>query len=186
MRIAKEQWPQLIWLALLGALGVVLLLLGGIGEGGRKEPPAPAGQAVSQPAPGEGLSAFEEALERRLVSLLSQIEGAGEVEVRVALAGGPVYDYAVNVSTTDRQVEEAGESSGRRVSTEKGEEEQLVMRQVNGNQEPVVVKETRPQVQGVVVLAQGGYDPTVRAMISQAVQTLLGVAPHQVSVLPKR
>ena len=182
MRISREQWPQLIWLVVLGALGVALLVLGGRGERGRDWSSA---SRVGEERPVEGLVAAEESLEARLEAILGQIEGAGEVRVRVTLARGPVYDYAVNTSTNERRVEEGGDKESRRVTTEEVAEEQLVMRQVGASQEPVVVQESRPAVQGVLVLAQGGNDPLVRARIIQAVQTLLGVAPHQVAVLPK-
>jgi stage III sporulation protein AG len=135
--------------------------------------------------PAEGLQAAEESVEVKLESILGQIEGAGEVEVRVTLARGPVYDYAVNTNTNERRVEEGGQGESRRVTTERVAEEELVMRQSAGSQEPVVVQESRPAVQGVLILAEGAEDPLVRARISQAVQTLLGVAPHQVAVLPK-
>jgi len=178
VRISREQWPQLVWLLALGVLGVVLLLAGSLGG---KAPPGPA-VPVRQP---DGLAAAEEALEARLAAILGRVEGAGEVEVRVTLAKGPLYDYAVNTNTSDRRTEEADNNGGRRVTTEKGAEEQLVMRQVGGGQEPVIVQQTMPEVQGVLVLAQGAADPLVRARLSQAVQTLLGVAPHKVSVLPR-
>lgn len=182
VRVSREQWPQLVWLLALGVLGVVLLVAGSLG--GTKKAPAPQRTAAEVTHP-EGLAAAEETLEARLRSILSRIEGAGEVEVRVTLARGPVYEYAVNTNTNDRRVEEADNNGGRRVTTEKGAEEQLVMRQVGGGQEPVIVRQTKPEVQGVLVLAQGAADPLVRARLSQAVQTLLGVAPHQVAVLPR-
>ncbi|MGB9885875.1 MAG: hypothetical protein ACPLPT_02300 [Moorellales bacterium] len=182
MRISREQWPQLIWLVVLGALGVALLMVGG--RGGNVRDWSSTASPSPQELPAQGLAAAEESLEARLEAILGQIEGAGEVRVRVTLARGPVYDYAVNTNTNERRVEEGGERENRRVTTEEVAQQQLVMRQVGASQEPVVVQESRPAVQGVLVLARGGNDPLVRARLIQAVQTLLGVAAHQVAVLP--
>jgi stage III sporulation protein AG len=41
-----------------------------------------------------------------------------------------------------------------------------------------------PDVQGVVVVATGAANPVVRSEVTEAVETLLQVAPYQVLVLP--
>lgn len=182
VRINREQWPQLVWLFALGLLGVILLLAGSLPakQKGRSSPPEPAAAVTLD----DGLVAAEETLELRLKTILAQICGAGAVEVRITLAKGPLYDFAVNTNTSDRRTEETDDGGSKRITTEKGAEEQVVMRQSGGSQEPVVIRQSRPEVQGVLVLAQGAGDPLVRARLSQAVQTLLGIAPHQVAVLP--
>lgn len=189
LRIPKEQWPRLLGLILLGILGVFLLVMGGLPHNrsaGNSVSPPSGSKAVDAPAQG-GLATAEAAIEARLKSVLDQVEGAGQVDVRVTLAQGPLYQYAVNTSSSSHQVDETNNDGAHRVTTtEKGEEGQLVMRQAGGVQDPVVVRETGPEVLGVLVLAQGADNALVKARLTAAVETLLGVDPHQIVVLPKQ
>ena len=51
--------------------------------------------------------------------------------------------------------------------------------------EPFVVKEIYPEIQGVVVVADGADDILVRQNITNAVTTALNIAPHKVCVVKK-
>ena len=46
-------------------------------------------------------------------------------------------------------------------------------------------KEITPQVEGVVVLAQGGDDPVVVQNITEAVQALFGIDTHKIRIMKK-
>ena len=63
------------------------------------------------------LDKIEISLEQRLEKTLSQIKDVGEVDVIIFLASGPKYDYAVNVSTVEKQVNEKDQSGGTRSTT---------------------------------------------------------------------
>ena len=51
--------------------------------------------------------------------------------------------------------------------------------------EPLVVTSYQPEVRGVVVLAEGAYDPGLRYELFKAVQALLGVPAHRIQIFPK-
>jgi len=141
--------------------------------------PAPV---VSNASP---ITQAEIALEQRLEGILTQINGVGNVSVKVVLRESPEYEYAVNVSTTERSITENDQSGGNRLTLDTTETGQLVLVRSanNAGEAPVVVKKTKPEVVGVLVVAQGASNPMVRAELTRAVQTLLGININQVTVV---
>ena len=53
----------------------------------------------------------------------------------------------------------------------------------NGENEAVVLMERQPTVRGVIVVAQGAADISVRMKLQSAVQAVLGVEASRVEVL---
>ena len=49
-----------------------------------------------------------------------------------------------------------------------------------------VVKENKPEIKGVLILAEGADDSTVRSEITEAVSRVLEVPVHKISVLKKQ
>lgn len=49
--------------------------------------------------------------------------------------------------------------------------------------EPFIVKEKTPEIEGIVVVAEGGDDIIVKDAISKAAQALFNVPAHKVEVL---
>lgn len=54
-----------------------------------------------------------------------------------------------------------------------------------GKEEPVLIRAKRPEIAGVLVLAEGARDPGLREELVQAVITVLAVPAHKVTVLSK-
>lgn len=131
------------------------------------------------------ISLAEQELEMRLEKILSQIQGAGKVSVNVSLAASPYYQYAVNVMANTRQTDEEANNGTRRIS-ENQEEGKLVITRGSNNQEiPVVVRKSKPDVLGVLVVADGAADAKVRLELSRAVETVMGISSHQVHVVAR-
>lgn len=130
------------------------------------------------------LDDLEISLEKRLENILSQIKGAGQVDVTVFLATGPKYEYAVNVTTNERSTNERDQSGDTRVTTEITEDGQLVVvrSEPSGGETPVVAREYKPEVQGVLVVAQGADNPRIKARLISAVQTVLDLETHKIDV----
>lgn len=114
-------------------------------------------------------------IERRLSEILSKVEGAGKVSVMVfADTGGeqvPAYNNEQDTRNEER-------TDGR--SSEISETRQLVL---SGNDEPVILKVIIPEIQGVVVVAEGADDILIKAQLNNAVCTLLGIPEHRVQIL---
>lgn len=183
----EKRPPWCMWLA-LGALvlGSLLLSFSRINE---VHPPEEK-EAPSAPGPSSGRSQIYTAsreMEEELQNLLEKMAGVGRVAVRVSLKSGPLKEYATNTRSNSHQVKERDQGGGARVTKDNNQEAQLVMArsgQFQGGEAPGVTRETPGEVLGVVIVAEGAHDPRVRARLIQAVETLWGLAPHQIQVLP--
>ncbi|EGO63623.1 hypothetical protein [Acetonema longum] len=170
----------------LGILGVVLMLLGGIFPAVMQ--PAPAGQEVKPggQAPASVSRGFEEGLEVKLANLLSQVRGAGAVAVNVTLESGNMQEYAKNVVKETKIVQEKDNAGGIRSTTESKETENILVSRENGIDRPVMVRETKPVIRGVLVIAEGAGDSYVKANLTRAVEASLGIPSYKITVLPQR
>ena len=117
-------------------------------------------------------------LEYKLECVLSEIAGAGKVNVMVMLDGGMKYEYA-------KQSEEVTTSSSLTSGTNSKTttNENIVMISQNGKQTPLIVREYYPEVSGVVVVCSGAQNVAVKLNIISAVSTLLGVDNNKIEVL---
>ena len=149
---------QYKYVLIVAAAGAALLLLPPLWEGGGGRE-----AAAETPAP-------EAELEERLAHALSQIEGAGEVEVVLTLKSGPQQVLAQDVDTT---VDERGTQSALT---------SVVVSHGGGEEEAVVIQQLSPQYQGALVVCSGGEDPQVRLRIVEAVSALTGLGADQISV----
>lgn len=129
----------------------------------------------------------EKELENRLETILSQIEGAGQVEVSIFIATGTRYEYAINVSANKRVIDEQDQGGGIRMTTEDNSADQFVLIRGNqtGQEQPVVIQEASPQIQGILIVADGAKNIKVKMQLLQAVQTALGLDVHRIQVLPR-
>lgn len=178
-----------IWKLLVVLVGGLFLLLYTSSWVSPKPQSSPASgyQAAENKSGEESLSKAEKDLERRLEGVLCSVSGSGEVQVTITMAAGPEYLYAKNLSEQTRTIEEKDKSGGNRTTTEANEEGNLVLvRTVSGGkEEPVLIRATRPEIAGVLVLAEGASDPGLREELVQAVITVLDIPAHKVTVLPK-
>lgn len=155
-KAAKFKYALLILL-----LGVGLLLLPQ-----KKSDAAPAAEA--QPAPQE---TQQEDLEARLETLLSQVEGAGKVQVLLTLETGTAYEYQTDVET---------KTSGDGLEQS---QETVLASAGSGAEAPLTVKTTYPVYKGAVVLCQGADSASVRLDIMQAVSSLTGLGSDKITVI---
>ncbi len=146
------------------------------------------GAFVSSDAARGEEEAYRRGLVDRLKGILSAIDGAGEVNVEVALATSTRNEYAFRENVTERRTDEKDSSGGSRVTSESTKEEELAAASTfgsGGGGGPVVVVSRRPEIAGVVVVADGARDGAIRERLSRAVQTLLGVPAHRVEVFAR-
>jgi len=149
------------YMLLIILAGVILLLL----------PAAKGDSGGGQPLSGAGEEDFSvEALEEKLATTLSKIEGAGQVEVMLTVESG-----MKRVLAQDGSMEQDGTAVQRESQT-------VVVSTGSGTQETVLVQQIYPQFQGALVVAGGGDDPTVRLELTEAVAALTGLGADKISI----
>lgn len=116
-----------------------------------------------------------------LESILSQVEGAGQVDVSISLASDGQKSYASNSRDESRQITEGGSSGGSKLTSEDTRVRDLA---VSGGS-PLLVENKTPEVLGVLVVADGADRPEVAERLLESTATLLKISPYQVSVMPR-
>lgn len=117
-------------------------------------------------------------LEQKLCSVLSNVNGAGNVSVMITLESGPELKIATQI---DEKTNTNTNSNGTTTSVTVVEEPIIVTQ--NGEEQPLVLMEILPVVKGVVVVAEGAKDVKVRLDLLEAVQALLGLANSNIQIL---
>jgi stage III sporulation protein AG len=178
----KTSWMKrrIVW---LGIIGVLFLA---VGEFFPAEFTPTTPELPKEIAHNAAPIGYEAALEEKLASTLSRVKGAGTVAVSITLESGVVQEHAKNITKETRTIQEKDTTGGVRTTTEEKESEQLILSRENGRDQPVMVRERKPVIKGVLVIAEGAYDSTVKAELTKAVAAVLGLPAYKISVLPHR
>lgn len=116
-------------------------------------------------------AAQQKTVEASLRDILSQVHGAGKVEVLLTEKRG-----AETLYQTDSEASRADHSEQR--------QSQTVMIQNAARAEEGLIRQVNPPVlQGALVVCQGGDDPKVKLAIVEAVTRVTGLPSSRVSVL---
>lgn len=157
-----------------------------------------AGGTAAYTAAGDGTAGYDETagtgyvweqeqyineMEAKAESLLSGVNGAGQVKVMITLRASSEQVVEKDMPVTRSQTSEQDSQGGSRMVSEFVTEDATVYRKGNGYEEPYVVKTLSPSVEGVVVVAEGAGNGEVSKNLSEAVQILFGVEAHRVKVL---
>lgn len=124
-----------------------------------------------------------EILERKLKNILGQVEGIGRTEVMLTLKsdGRSIVEKDVEQS---QGKEENGEEGNAASSSEINSSESTVFQKdMHGNETPYVTEKLKPEIDGVLVIAQGAGSGSVASEITEAVMALFGVPAHKIKVM---
>ncbi len=130
---------------------------------------------------------YEDKLERKLEEILSSVSGVGSVKVMLTLSQGREI-VIVDDTSVDESATKETDTDGRSIEVHNKNirEQTVLVTDKNGVDQPIVIKEIRPQIEGVIIAAQGGDDPNVRSALTKATVAVLGVEPHKVEILKMR
>ena len=181
----KWDWKKLnfkdknTWV-ILGIFGVLLLVIAMPVEKAQKKD---SGMTQTQPAAEDETaeSGRERAddsiaeLESRLEETLSLIDGAGQVRVMITMK-----DTGEKVVEKDVTCRADAASDG----SQNTEQSQSSVYTRDGNAEtPYISNEMTPQVEGVLVVAQGGGNSMVKQNILQSVMALFPLEAHKITIV---
>lgn len=129
-------------------------------------------------------SGYEEKVEAKLEEILSMADGAGKVKVMVTLVQGKETVVKEDSKTSESMTDESDGSGGdRKISDKTSESNTVMIRQKDGSEIPLVLVETEPRVEGVIIISEGGGNVIVKDALIRATQTVLGIEAHKVQVL---
>ncbi len=157
---------KMLLMLVLGAVGAALILVSCLME---KKPAEDTRQTDATP-----FYDYENSLETRLNEIISQINGVGRVKVMVTLKTAEENKYAYNESYQSK--------SGDNSDDKKSESEYVIIDGEKGD-ECVLLSTEFPQIQGVIVVCDGGGSNVVKNDITNAVSALLDISTNSISVL---
>lgn len=124
---------------------------------------------------------YIEQLENKLEQTIEGMEGAGKVQVMITLeaSGEKILDKNQPYESSSEVVKEEGKESEQ--STIQSDSETVLI-DVDGNTSPIIVQERYPEIEGVVVVCEGGDNTAISLRIKEAVQALFSVDTHKIVV----
>lgn len=162
-------------LVICGIIGMALIFLSGFLGGGKTEkPPIKAEESGEQ---------YELDLENRMSGIIQSIAGSGRVQVLITVRGGARNVY-VNEQKTETVVEEENSDGNvtKKKQTDQFENEYVRVKDADGGESALMTTQMQPEIQGVVVVCDGGEDTVVKQRITEAVTTVLDISSKYVCV----
>ncbi|NBD22689.1 stage III sporulation protein AG [Paenibacillus glycinis] len=189
------------WLLVIGGIGAALMLMNSFlhfqevpqeQAQGQDQGQAQPGGSGDQPASGgiksggSPFDAIEQPLESRLKEILETIVGVGPVEVMVMVDSTEESVVQIDEKEAQQITNETDKNGGKRSITSITKEGHVVLYDTNGDSAPIIVKRIQPKIRGVLIVAQGAENGTVRRLIIDAVEKGLNVAVNRISVIPRK
>ncbi len=130
----------------------------------------------------EGISNNTESItdEKRLEEVLSNVHGVGRVSVMITYENSSEVVCADNIERQTNTVTEKTQSGTKESETVIESRSPVTIGTQDEN--ALVVVEKEPKIKGVIVVAQGAENVSVKMELQKAVETVLQISPSQVEI----
>lgn len=128
---------------------------------------------------------YEQQMEARVKEILSHVEGVGKVDVMIVLKSSEEKVLRVDTSTSLSSTQETDSNGGSRKLESQEISEDTILSGSGDSGSPIIEKELKPIVSGVVISAEGGGRLKIVTEISQAMEALFDIPPHKIKVLKR-
>lgn len=176
--------------------GLLLVFVLGVGlmvfSERQSERPVTSSQSVvsgpALPAVAESSDTIDR-LQREVTLAITQIAGVGRAEVLIVPKTSEIKVFAQEVT---RRSSTALHPTDGRTGVGQSSEESLTTRPVivtndaTKSQEPLVEFVKRPELAGVLIVADGADDPRIRLQLLRAVAAVLDVPAHRIEVMARK
>jgi stage III sporulation protein AG len=123
-------------------------------------------------------------MENKLEGILRKVSGIGQVEVMITLKASEEQVALKDTPSTQESLNEVDGEGGSRINSSVTREESTVLiKDESGNSVPYIIKKVEPEIEGIVVIAEGGDNVDVILEIMEAAEVLFDVPAHKVKVM---
>lgn len=129
---------------------------------------------------------YEKETQNKLKATLEKIDGVGKVEVMITFESGEEKVPAVNINNSTNKSVEKDTEGGTRNTTQENEGSSVVVTNDGDKTQPLIVKEYKPKITGVCIVAEGAENNITKLRISKAVVDLFSLAENKVNVYPMK
>ena len=134
----------------------------------------------------DAFEAIEQPLEIRLKDILEKIVGVGSVDVLVTVDSTEETVVVRDDKESQQVTDESDKNGGKRHVTSITKDGQVVLYDTSNDQSPIIQKRIKPMIRGVLIVAKGAENQTVRRLIMDAVEKGINVPVNRISVVPKK
>ncbi|MBQ9279824.1 MAG: hypothetical protein IJ215_02085 [Clostridia bacterium] len=127
----------------------------------------------------------EASLEDRLAHILSFISGAGSVEVMISYKNEIEKIPMTDMKTTTTVTNEKDSNGGERKTEQTSTEQSVIYAENGSNKTPVIQQTMLPEIVGVIVVADGAGNMSVKENLIKAVEATIDVPSHRIQVFAK-
>lgn len=163
--------------AVIILLGILFLVISNAVESSESSASANIIGEASKSSSELNTDLYVSGLEKKLCNILQQIQGVGEVSVMITLKSGKQIVVAADEKTNEQLLSDTSKTNE---NIQKDTKITLV------NDQPLILQELSPQIEGVVITARGAGSIDVQSKIIRAATALLDVASHKVAVFEKQ
>ncbi len=166
--ILQKAGPARIGMVVLCGLALIFMSWGGefFSSGNEVE----TVEEEKEESSGDSLAMYKAELEQELRELLQSVQGVGTVQVMLTLrASNEKVTLKDNSSREDTQ-----------------EEETVLIEDSDRNSSPYVVQEKEPELEGVVIVCDGGDDTQIKREITEAVSALFQIESHKIKIMKSK
>ena len=118
---------------------------------------------------------YDKEMEKRLTTILSQIEGVGRVEVVLTLKQGEENHFLRD------QSKQTDSKDG--IRSENISEKTVLISKGSSYDEPMIIRTDYPLFQGALIVCDGGGDAKIKLQLIQAVTALTNLGSHNITIL---
>lgn len=124
----------------------------------------------------------EQNLSQKLESILSKIQGVGDVNVFINYSESSEVVAMYNENSKSSTTEETDASGGVRKVQETDSQKDIIYQENEGVKTPMTKKVVEPKIEGAIITAKGANNIDIKTNIIQAVEAVTGLATHKIQV----
>ncbi len=184
----KEKSKTVKLLVAIALAGVMLMLVGSLLSDFSKSNTKKAGTGTVEVGTNNSevmatSTSYEDKIKRELESVLSKIDGVGNVSVMVYFETGSTKVPVTDKSSTTKTTQESDSAGGTRITTEQSETSTTVIINNGSGTEICTSQQINPTIGGVIVVAEGASNTMLKEELINTVKTVLNVGANKVSVM---
>ncbi|WP_238941743.1 stage III sporulation protein AG [Bacillus sp. REN10] len=180
------------WMVIVAILGMGMMFFSDLKQRG-DIPMINQDQASYEEASGQqnapnhpSTSDYEQEYEKKLQSALEEMAGVSNVTVVVNIEASEQKVLEKNTAVKSQETKETDKKGGERTVIDQTREEELVMMKEENGDAPVILEMKKPEIRGVLVVAEGVENIQVKKWVIESVTRVLHVPSHRVAVMPKK
>ncbi|SFI49974.1 MULTISPECIES: stage III sporulation protein AG [unclassified Bacillus (in: firmicutes)] len=192
----KEKKISAKFLIILLILGIILMFSSNLFQAKKPEVPvlkSQTEQVKDVPTFGQknsdnksNIDKYEKEYEQQLKEALESVTGVKDVTIEINLDSSEEKILDKNTVKRSQTTDETDKEGGKRKVEDESTDEKTVIVRQGDKEAPIILRENKPKVRGVLVVAKGVDNLQVKQMVIEAVSRMLEVPSHRVSVLPKK